>query len=279
MNQITNFAQQELSNYFDKSKEELLKSTICRGSNDEEFQLFLHACKRTGLDPFMRQIHAVKRWDSTLKREAMSIQTGIDGYRLIADRTGKYAPGKETIFNYDKDGRIISAVAYVKKLTADGTWHEISATAHYSEYVALTKEGKPTHMWATKAHIMLGKCAEALALRKAFPAELSGVYTKEEMEQADNFEGTTLNVNQTKVDLISKEQADELNCLISECETSTQLKIWNFLKLAPLSLSSLDQLPLSKYENLKKMVLQRRDEYLAKLALQDSSFEQLANEA
>ncbi len=178
----------QLTVTFDDSPEkvDLLKRTICRGSTNDEFELFLHACKRTGLDPFMKQIHAVKRWDNVLRREVMQIQTGIDGYRLIADRTGKYAPGKETVFSYASDGTLVSSTAYVKKQTPDGTWHEISSTAYYVEYVCLKKDGLPNIMWATKGHIMLSKCAEACALRKAFPAELSGIYTKEEMEQADN---------------------------------------------------------------------------------------------
>lgn len=173
-------------NEFTREKLELLKATICRGSSDDEFQLFVHTCKRTGLDPFMRQIYAVKRWDSGLKREAMAIQIGIDGFRAIADKSGRYAPGRETVYQYDKNGELFSATAFVKKQTADGTWHEVSATAFWAEYVAKTKDGQPTHMWREKRHIMLGKCAESLCLRKAFPNELSGLYTTEEMEQASN---------------------------------------------------------------------------------------------
>jgi phage recombination protein Bet len=137
---------------------QLLQATICRGSTSDEFQLFLHACKKTGLDPFMRQIYAVKRWDSGLKREVMAIQVGIDGFRAIADKSGNYAPGKETTFTYDKDGILVSATAFVKKQTKDGTWHEVAATAHYNEYYGKTKDGTATSMWATKPHIMLGKC-------------------------------------------------------------------------------------------------------------------------
>jgi len=164
---------------------DLLKSTICKGATNDEFQLFVQACRKTGLDPFSRQIHAVKRWDSSLKREAMTIQTGIDGYRLIADRSGCYAPGQEPSYAQDKDGKLVSATAYVKKMTKDGTWHEVSATAFYDEYVQTTKEGNPTSFWRKMPRGQLGKCAEALALRKAFPAELSGIYTHEEMQQAD----------------------------------------------------------------------------------------------
>lgn len=169
---------------WDEKKVKLLKDTICKGSTNDEFELFIHACKRTGLDPFMKQVHAVKRWDSNLGREVMSIQTGIDGYRLIAERTGCYAPGREPIFVYDENKKLISATSFVKKRTKDGTWHEISHTAFYDEYVQTKKDGKPTAFWLKMPHGQLAKCAEALALRKAFPAELSGIYTTEEMSQA-----------------------------------------------------------------------------------------------
>lgn len=169
-----------------EKKVQLLKDTICKGSDNAELELFIEVCKQTGLNPFMKQIYPVKRWVSDLKKWVMTFQTGIDGYRLIAERSGKYSPGRATEYKYDDKGHIISAVAYVKKQTGDGSWHEISSEAFYSEYVAKKKDGTPTTMWKDKPHIMLGKCAEALALRRAFPAELSGLYTQEEMEQADN---------------------------------------------------------------------------------------------
>jgi phage recombination protein Bet len=160
----------------------------------------MHASKRTGLDPLMRQIHAVKRWDSKAKREVMSIQTGIDGYRLIAERTGRYVPGSDTKYQYNESGALVAATAFVKKQTSDGQWHEVPSTAFYNEYVGTTKDGTPNRMWKDKPHIMLAKCAEALALRKCFPAELSGVYTSEEMSQKDDVitPESTINANQVK---------------------------------------------------------------------------------
>lgn len=165
---------------------QLVKDTVCKGASDNEFKLFVYTCKRLGLDPMARQIYPVKRWDDSLKKQVMTIQTGIDGYRLIAERTGKYAPGKGTSYHYNEENKLVAATAFVKKQTQDGTWHEVEATAHFMEYAAFTKGGALNIFWRTKPHVMLAKCAEALALRRAFPSELSGIYTKEEMEQADN---------------------------------------------------------------------------------------------
>lgn len=160
---------------------ELIKRTICKGSTDDELALFVQTSNRLRLDPFARQIFAVKRWDSKAGREIMSIQVSIDGFRLVAERTGRYAPGRPTEY-VERDGQLVSATAYVKKM-AGGVWHEVAETAHRSEYVQTTKDGRPTAMWARMPHVMLAKCAESRALRRAFPAELSGVYTDEEMQQ------------------------------------------------------------------------------------------------
>ena len=146
----------------------------------------MHICQRTGLDPFAKQIYAIRRWDSKARREVMTPQTSIDGYRLVAERTGRYAPGREPTLTYDeKTKQLATATSYIKKQTPDGTWHEVAATAHYSEYAQTTKEGAPTKFWQQMPRVMLSKVAEALALRRAFPMELSGIYTHEEMSQAD----------------------------------------------------------------------------------------------
>lgn len=168
---------------------DLIKRTFAQGATNDEFQLFMMTAQRMGLRPEARQIHMVKRpsYDPATRGyiDKMTIQTGIDGYRLIADRTGQYAPGREPSYIYDPQGCLFSATAYVKKFVR-GEWHEVAATAHYDEYVQRKRDGNATQMWEVKPHIMLSKCAEALALRRAFPAELSGVYTDEEMAQADN---------------------------------------------------------------------------------------------
>jgi phage recombination protein Bet len=174
-----------------KNRFEVIQRTYFKGLSMDDIAVFGHVCKHVGLDPFLKQIYPVirnvKQKDGTSK-PTMSIQTGIDGYRAVAERTGKYSPGKEPLFKYENltDGsrRLFSATAYVMKMTNDGKWHEVAATAILTEY----RPAFQNDFWATKPHIMLSKCAEALSLRKAFPAELSSIYTKEEMDQADKEE-------------------------------------------------------------------------------------------
>ena len=189
MNEIAERTTQEVVGVpelvFTPDQVKLIKETVAKGTTDDEFALFLYTCKATGLNPLLRQIHAVKRWDSKLEREAMAIQTGIDGYRLNAERTGKYSPGRETTFAYKTNDSILSATAYVQK-KVDGEWHEVAATAFFAEYVQTKKDGTPNSMWAKMPHSQISKCAEALALRKAFPKEMGPTRTEEEMDQADN---------------------------------------------------------------------------------------------
>ena len=157
----------------DREKIDLIKQTVAKGASDLEFELFMHACKRTGLDPLMKQIYCIKRGAN------MAIQTGIDGYRLIADRTGQYAGSDEATYMLGEDGYPDVASVTVYKLVG-GLRCAFSSSARWKEYCP---EASP--MWKKMPFLMLAKCAEALALRKAFPAELSGVYTHEEMAQAD----------------------------------------------------------------------------------------------
>lgn len=157
-------------------REELLRQQIA-GDNftAAEVDVFIQVCNRTGLDPFMKQVYAIKRAGK------MGIQVGIDGFRLIADRSGRYVGNDDPIYSGTPktDGFVASVTVY--KLV-QGIRCPFAASARWSEY---KPDAKQDHMWRKMPHVMLGKVAEALALRKAFPAELSGLYTDDEMAQAD----------------------------------------------------------------------------------------------
>lgn len=142
-------------------------------------RLFIKVAKEKKLDYTMSQICLIPKMDRQNDIIKGTIITQIDGFRLIAERTGKYAPGKETLFQYNNSGNILSATAFVKKMTDDGTWHEIGETAFLSEYRGASRP------WQQMPHVMLSKCAEARAIRRAFPGDLSGIYTKDEMDQAE----------------------------------------------------------------------------------------------
>ena len=170
----------------------LITDTIARGATPDELHLFLYTASKVGLDPLRGQIHAIKRYDSQLGREKMAIQTGIDGYRIIAERTGKYRGQTEPQWCGD-DG--IWVDVWLKKeppaaarigVLREGWDKPCVAIATYATYCQRKKDGNPTRMWSTGPDLMLAKCAEALALRKAFPDALAGLYTFEEMGQADS---------------------------------------------------------------------------------------------
>lgn len=158
------------------------------GAGNGDLGVFFHQVQRTGLDPFAKQIYMINR------QGKWTIQTGIDGFRLIARRSIDAARG---------------TLGYEDTQWADqnGNWHDVwlsteppaaarvtvlrdgsryPAIAMFHEYAGKKRDGKLNQMWATKGAHMIAKCAEALALRKAFPQDLSGLYTSDEMDQADN---------------------------------------------------------------------------------------------
>jgi phage recombination protein Bet len=166
----------------------LIKSQIAPKATDSELQLFLYQAKRTGLDPLTRQIYAIHRWNSLQGKEVMTIQTSIDGFRVIAERSGDYAGQDEPLFSYDENKKLQSVKVTVYRFRGEVRYPAAVGVAFWNEYVQTNKEGKPTGLWVKMPHTMLSKVAEALALRKAYPQDLSGLYTSEEMQQADKTE-------------------------------------------------------------------------------------------
>ena len=166
-----------------------------------DLDIFLAQSKRTGLDPFSKQIYMIGRRQKIGNTDQyeikQTIQVGIDGLRAIAHRVAQQC---HEVFSMSDT------------LWADnsGAWHDVwlaptppaaakvsvkrgggvfSAVALFKEYVPIYK-GKPSGMWASKPALMIAKCAEALALRKAFPTDMSGIYTDDEMDNVKDYSET-----------------------------------------------------------------------------------------
>ena len=161
---------------------------------EAELRAFLHLCQRTELDPFSRQIYLIGRYDSRAGRKVFTPQTSIDGYRVVRDRVISRTRGTLSYDDFvwcgpDGAWRDVwvddTTPPVAAKVTVYRDGGKFSAVAKFSEYVQMKGE-KAIGLWARMPAGQLAKCAEALALRKAFPHDLAGVYTAEEMAQADN---------------------------------------------------------------------------------------------
>jgi len=168
---------------FTPEQEAMIRDMYMSSATPLEATVLLETARARRLDPLKRQIHFVKRWDGEKKREVWSSQVAIDGFRSIAEATGLYDGQDEPEFELDAEGLVVCAKvrAYRKDIG-----RPFVGVAFWDEFCQRTKEGDPTKMWRTMPRTMLAKCAESQALRKAFPEELGGLYSTEEMGQAEN---------------------------------------------------------------------------------------------
>lgn len=203
MTTVTNLRQAYTGKQLD-----LIRRTVAADCSEDEFNLFIEVATRLSLDPFRKQIYAVVYNKDKPDKRKMSIITGIDGFRSIAERSGKYRPGEdEPQIVCDEGARdpktnplgIERAVVTVYKYGPDGQWHPLKGVAYWSEFAPLNEvwaydadAGKkrptgefelPYGNWRKMPRVMIAKVAEAQALRKGWPEDLAGVYASEEMDR------------------------------------------------------------------------------------------------
>lgn len=189
---------------------DLIRRTVAADCNPQEFDLFVAVAQRAGLDPFRRQISAIVFNKNKPDKRRMSIITGIDGLRSIAARSLRYRPDEdEPEFVTDPALKSPTNPIGLEKarvrifIRDDGgeTWRPVTGVAYWDEFAPISDEWgedpatgrrKPTGNkvldaggnWGRMPRVMLAKCAEAQALRKAFPEDLSGLYEGAELDQA-----------------------------------------------------------------------------------------------
>lgn len=213
-----------------------------RNATRGDLAVFFHQAQRTGLDPFARQIYMIER------QGKQTIQTGIDGFRLIARRATDSSGGTlgyEDTQWCGPDGQWVdvwlsSEAPAAARVTVVRNGDRFPAIALFSEYAGRKRDGSLSAMWETKGALMLAKCAEALALRKAFPQDLSGLYTGDEMQQANNPTVTTTTAAASRTggtaalrDRLRAQQPEPEPepepvgpVEIAECEDRDQLRTW-----------------------------------------------------
>lgn len=183
-----------------------LKALGIKNATDDDLLLFFHYCARTGLDPFSKQIYLIERrtWnkDARAWEYRQVIQVGIDGFRVLAQRaairegvfmdylpTVWTGPDKSKHEVWLETGVPAAATVTVRKHLPDGRILDYPGVAKFESYAARGKvtEAEPLGpllgQWAVMDDHMIEKCAEAFALRRAFPNDLGGMYVEEELQR------------------------------------------------------------------------------------------------
>lgn len=170
-------------NYDDAETLATLRATIAPDATAPEFQMFISFCKATGLNPYKKEIWFIKTKPYTKKNGEriegkVQMMTGINGFYAIANNHPQYDGMEEIEFLYNDKKQIISAKARVWR--KDRRFPSVGI-ALWDEYAPEPNEYNKNSIWFTKPSMMIGKVAESIGLRKAFPQELNGLYTQEEM--------------------------------------------------------------------------------------------------
>jgi len=234
---------------------------VAKGASDDELRMFIQVCKGANLNPFLRQVHLVPRWDSKEGQWTRTIQVGIDGFRAVAESSGQYAGNDDPVYGEEKaisiskgkDSKETASVMVPTKATVtvyklmEGQRYGFTATARWDEYYPGARVG---FQWHIRPFLMLGKCAEALALRKAFPKLLSGMYAQEEMDRTGQADADAKKV-QKGYDYIKDQiaKADlkelmELKGLIENSEKYTPEQKSGFLDMVEKRIAELKTNPL-----------------------------------
>lgn len=188
----------------------LVKDTVAKDCNNDEFNLFMEVARAKGLDPFLGQIiPMVFSKDNAAKRK-LTIIISRDGQRVIAQRCGDYRPAsKPPEYERDKDlicplnpQGIVSATVYLwKQDKKSGEWYEVAGQAFWEEFAPVSDEWvydqeagkrKPTGKkvldssgnWCRMPRLMIAKCADMQALRAGWPEQFTGLYDEAEMDRA-----------------------------------------------------------------------------------------------
>jgi phage recombination protein Bet len=206
----TNVVPISATNIWSGAQLSLIKNTVAADCNPQEFDLFVTVARNAGLDPFRKQISALVFNKNKPDKRRMAIVTTIDGLRVIAARSRRYRPDEdEPEFIADpamkaETNPLGLEKALVRIWIADdmreGGWKRVTGVAYWDEFAPVSDEWKegddgrrrPTGKktldtggnWGRMPRLMLAKCAEAQALRKAFPEDLSALYERAELDQA-----------------------------------------------------------------------------------------------
>jgi phage recombination protein Bet len=159
----------------------LIKRTVAKDATNDELELYLYDCKRRGVHPLDKLLHFTKR------NGKYTPITSIDFMRIRASESGEYAGSDDPLYEENNTQYPIKATVTVYRMVG-GQRCQFTATARWREYAPSDLSASVAFMWRKMPYTMLGKCSEALALRKAFPGQLQGLYAKEELDQANNNE-------------------------------------------------------------------------------------------